>query len=183
MRFIHKLNVFLLLAGLSIGQLQAATVSFIPQSTTVNVGDTVNVDIFASDFTQLAGGLIDFQFDSAIIDIMAVPVVDNMWNYRPDPGSRDNSNPDIWNGLSFDALFGSPALEGSGLIATLSFEAVGIGAANLDFLYTEFFSRTDELWPVLESAEITVTAVPAPAAVLLFMSGLLALVRFRKTPR
>lgn len=174
---LKALGAILILGGLTLGQVQAATISFVPQTTTVNVGDTFNVDIFASDFTELAGGIIDFSFDPASLALATDPLVDSYWDFAPAPGSLDTVDSGTWRGIGFD-VFVNDALRGDGPIASLSFVALEAGASSLDILASsEFFSFTAQLFPTIESADITITAVPIPGAFLLFASGLLALVR------
>ena len=151
----------------------ADTVDFNPNVTGVApkifVGDMFSVDV-VGDFTELAGGVIDLGFDSAILQVDSV-IIDPFWEFEPDPGGPANGN--VWPNIGFDT-FGSPAT-GTFTIATINLTALALGSSSLSVLAaSEFFSTSDTLSPT--RIDGTVNVVPVPAAVWLFGSGLLGLV-------
>jgi hypothetical protein len=157
------------------GAVLADTVGFNPDPSPVPpdeifVGDTFSVDI-VGDFTDLAGGVIDLGFDSAALRIDSVSI-DPYWDFLPDPGGPAAG--DVWSGIGFDTFFNDPAV-GTFTIATISLTALAAGGSSLWILDTsEYFSATEQLFPILGHA--TVNEVPVPAAVWLFGSGLLGLI-------
>ena len=148
----------------------AATVGFNPGTSNVAVGDAFSVDI-VGDFTDLAGGVIDLGFDSAVLRVDSV-VIDPYWDFDPLPGGPAAGN--VWPEISFDAFVNDPAT-GTLTIATINLTALAEGSSNLVVL-NSFFAASVELFPTLIDGTVNVSAVPIPAAVWLFGSGLLGLI-------
>jgi hypothetical protein len=162
-------------AGLfcSSGVVWSATVGFSANPATVNPGESFPVDIVGSDFTELAGGVINLGFDSALLTIDSVTVNSALFDFLPDGGGPAVG--DTWPNIGFDTFVNNPA-SGTFTIATINLTAGGTpGTANLSILgSSEFYSATAVLSPTLPPG--TVNIVPVPAAVWLFGSGLLGLI-------
>jgi hypothetical protein len=149
----------------------ADTVDFNPNTSDVRVGDSFSVDI-VGDFTELAGGVIDLGFDSAILRVDSVDIDPLIWDFDPDGGGPAVGN--VWPNIAFD-VFNNDPLTGTFTIATINLTALAEGSSSLVILgASEFFSETELLDPTLIDG--TVNVVPVPAAVWLFGSGLLGLV-------
>jgi hypothetical protein len=161
----------------SSGMALASAVGFDPDMSTVRVNDTFTVNIVGSDFTELAGGVIDLMYNTNgqhIVDIDNV-VVNPYFDFEPDPGGPAvGDSPTTWSGIGFDTLANDPAT-GNFTVATITLRAAAPGTTSLEILSSsEFFSSTEQLFPTLLDG--TVHVVPVPAAVWLFGSGLLGLI-------
>jgi len=154
------------------GVAQADTVGFNPDPANVMVGDMFSVDI-VGDFTELVGGEIDLGFDSATLRIDSV-VIDPHWDFDPASGGPADGN--IWPGIFFDIDFGTEPATGNFTIATINLTALAEGSSNLVVLNSFFADTSVELFPTLIDGTVNVSAVPIPAAVWLFGSGLLGLI-------
>lgn len=158
------------------GVVLADTVDFNPNVSGVApkifVGDMFSVDI-VGDFTELAGGVIDLGFDSAILRVDSVDI-DPYWDFFPDGGGPAVGN--VWPDIGFD-VFGNDPATGTFTIATINLTALAEGSSSLSVLAaSEFFSALDLLDPTRIDGTVIVSAVPVPAAGWLFGSGLLGLV-------
>lgn len=155
----------------SSGVALADTVGFNPSPKIVAEGDTFSVDIVGIDFTELSGGVIDLGFDSDHVRIDGVSI-DPFFDFAPDPGGPAAG--DVWPGIGFDVFVNDPAA-GDFTIATIDLTALKDGTSELIILdSSEFFSTTAQLDPTLTAG--TIGAIPVPAAVWLFGSGLLGLI-------
>ena len=155
----------------SSGLALADTVGFNPSPSIVAPSETFNVDIVGIGFTELSGGVIDLGFDSTNVQINSV-TIDPFFDFLPDGGGPAVG--DIWSGIAFDVFANAPAT-GDFTIATINLTAIGSAASSLTILPTSaFFSTTAQLAPILTDGSIS--AVPVPAAVWLFGSGLLGLI-------
>ena len=155
----------------------AATVSFNPNPADVKVGDMFSVDIVGIDFIELAGSEIDIGFDSAVLRIDSVEVNTTLFNFDPDGGSLIASG--VWGTIfaEVDVINDDPFASGDFTIATINLTALALGSSNLTILgASAFFSSTVQLFPTLVDGTVNVSAVPIPAAVWLFGSGLLGLI-------
>ena len=170
-RRIHVLLFVLLFSPFTALVSQAATVGFNPVSTTVMPGAGFSIHIIGQGFTELSGGEFSLGYNDAVIEILSV-AIDPRWDFAPVPGSK--TGPGRWTGIAFDTFVNAPAT-GDFNIATVSFKALGSGTSTVNILNSQFFSTTVQLSPTLGSAQVKVEAVPIPAAVWLFGSGLLGL--------
>jgi hypothetical protein len=171
-RLLHTLGAATVIFGSS-GAVLADTVGFDPDTSTVMVSDTFAVDIVGSDFTELAGGTIDLGFDSALLTIDSVVVVP-YFDFLPEGGGPAVG--DTWSGIGFDTFANDPAT-GTFAIATITLTALAPGVSKLTILNSsEFFSATALLSPTLLEGTVNITAVPIPAALWLFGSGLAGMI-------
>jgi len=170
----------------------AATIVFDPASETIDLGTSVTVDLVISDLGEdVALGAFDLEvtFDPAILELTAVTFGDQLGFPSGFVSiSGFSSSPTGTISLfeisleSIDDLNTNQA--DSFVLATLTFSATGAGVSSLDILNpilgdAEAYPLTAEI----TSGSITVTAVPVPAVLVLFGSGLIGLFCGRKKER
>jgi hypothetical protein len=150
----------------------AATVDFDPNPKDVAPGVPFDLDIVGTDFiAALAGGTFDLGFDSTKLQINSVTVNRATYDFEPDDGVL--ISPGLWGTVGFDTFATAPT--GNMTIATINLTALMEGSSELVILNSAFFDDgIDQLFPTLQPG--VVNAVPVPAAVWLFGSGLLGLV-------
>lgn len=184
---IINLAIYLMLIAGSISPLLASTVSFSSPPSNLNTGDEFSLDLLAQDFAEsgtepLAGGRVDFQFNFDVLSVNQV-IVNSNWDFQPDSGQLAASG-NVWEKVFFD-VFSNTALSGDGIIATVTFTAIGEGQSILSILDTsEFFGNVGAtLDPALLATNVNVgaQAIPIPAAFWLFFSSLSVL--FAGKPR
>jgi hypothetical protein len=169
------------------GTAQAIVIQFVPAAQTVSLGATVEVDVVISD---LAGGAapslgafdLDVTFDPGILAPTAVTfgpflgdpsLMEAVTGFTFFLGLWDLFETSFLSGLELDALQPDPFL-----LATLSFEAVGLGTSSL--LFSEVIlgdAFGDPLTAASSTGSVTVTggSVPAPGTAWLLAPGLLFL--------
>lgn len=159
----------------------ATTVGFNPDLKAVTMGDTFTVDIVGSNFTELAGGVIDLGFDSTLLTVVSVAVKSALFDFLPDGGGPAVGN--TWPGIGFDTFVNDPAT-GTFTIATMTLTAASAGSPSLTILgSSQFFSATAQITPTLLEGTVNISAIPIPAAVWLFSSGLLSLLGISRRKR
>lgn len=162
----------------------AATVTFSDPSVTAGLNDTITIDLLM-DFTDDAtlGGGTDIFFNDAVLSFLSFDfssttlVLDSAFSRLPDadvlPGKLE--------GMAFGNFGG---LSGPGVIGTLTFQAIAVGDSALTMaVTTEALKGGDFISDItfgpqvvnFGSANVSVSAVPVPAAVWLFVSGLIGL--------
>ena len=167
----------------------AATIELTPGVVNETVGNSFMLDLVGRDFVQgtngstsagTSGGGVTITWDSSIIDLQGGLAGLNI-TFIGD--QNFGTGPTLGAGtLSFGvaSLFGDPNANFD--IATLTFDAVMPGGpitAGVDVSLTDVWSDYDSntnMTPTGVGSEITINAVPVPAAVWLFGSGLLGLV-------
>ena len=155
------------------GMALADTVGFNPDPANVNVGDIFSVDIVGIEFTELAGGEFDLGFDSTVLRIDSVVIAPH-WDFLPNGGGPADGN--IWRNVGFDINDGTEPASGNFAIATVNLTALAEGNSSLVILNSFFADTSVQLFPMLIDGTVNVSAVPVPAAVWLFGSGLLGLI-------
>lgn len=174
---------FLLEIGM-VAQTYATVLTLTPSSRVASIGDTINYDLVISDVTDLYGYQFSLQFDPTLVNITGLsegPAMATAGTTFFVPGAFDNVNGLL--GLTGDTLIGPiSGFAGSGVLASLSFKAIGAGigdiAVNDTFLLDSSFS---EITTTVNSTSINVLAntVPEPSGILLMLVGLPLLVWFR----
>lgn len=162
---------------LSIGNANAATVSWSPSSTTVGLGQSFSIGI-VGDFTAaetIEGGGLDMVFNASIIHVTNVTVNTALFDFFSLPGTIDNASGTV-AGVVFNTFAGA---SGNFLIATVDFTALAAGNTSLDFFESALnpFSSASagpSLAVNFQPGNVTVTAVPLPAALSLMLSGLVS---------
>lgn len=164
----------------------ASTVVLTPSTTNINVGDSFTVDVIFS--SALAGitspdELLAFGFNAGATSQLAL-IGSSVASIFDDTSAL--------LGLSAAGLaFPSIPVDGSTpdfVLASFTFQALTAGLANFsvstdltDLNQGLFFAGLDDAIAINGSLDLTVAAVPVPAAVWLFLSGVGALRLHRKT--
>jgi hypothetical protein len=190
---LSKSYLALALLGLMVFQAQAATISLSPTgSTAIIVGEVVTFDMYANaaDEGGIHAGRLDLCYDGGVISYNGDFAIDG--GFPTDPFfsrlgddcattlvTGCGSSGEI-NGIAFGD-FGGIA-NGLTLVGSLSFTGAAVGTSLLTMADNEYpagswYDTSGNLISMDYSGEsVSVSAVPVPAAVWLFGSGLLGLV-------
>jgi len=154
---------------------QAAIVRYDPITSTVKLGDTFFVDVVGEDFPNTEGGGINLSFDHAVINAVSVSIDNVLWGFVNDEGTIDNGG-----GLLSEILVSAfPGVStGYFAVATIEFKAIGGGISDLllsGSVMNPWAGGAKPINPEFNNGSVTVAAVPVPAALWLFVSGLIGL--------
>jgi len=182
------------LLGLVSVNSQAATISLSPTSSTnIMTGDAVSFNIFvdAVDVGGILAGGLDLFYDIGILNYNS--------DFAFDPGfptdlafsrlgddcattlTANCSGPGEINGIAF-GNFGGLAASGPTLVGSLSFTGINLGTSSLAMADNDlpagawFSTDGSPIVMTYDGSSVTVSAIPVPAAVWLFGSGLLGLI-------
>lgn len=163
------------------GVANAATVSLTPSVTNVAVGDIFSLTVQGSDFVDgVSSGGVEISWDANLVSLVStLPDIQNslLSNGFLDLGSSVAAADAVAVGGSFAGITG-PSFD----FVTLQFEALPPaqqGPINLaNSIFGDWQDINGQSLPgvIFEGATINTSAVPVPAAVWLFGSGLLGLV-------
>ena len=178
---IKNICLSVLLMGLGLPVVNAATISFSPSASNVSTGSTFSVDIMGASFPiGFDGGSLNVSFNSSIIQVNSVSVDGGYWNFIADSGITDNTSGNI-SGIEF----GRWGMGTDFTIATLNITALASGISPLGLELNgsanfPTFSADNASYGglILNNGSVTVTGaspVPVPAALWLFGSGLVGL--------
>ena len=166
----------------------AATISLLPTTSTIAVGDVVRLDVvldFGADRTL--GGEIDFNWDPTVLRFHGFTF--DTSTIMDDPFFRR----DGYLQPGFLEAVGAGSFDGidDGVLGTISFEAIGLGDTMVSMYDSgdpgpSWISSDDfvtALVPDFIDANITVdnVVVPLPAGVWLFLGALGTLIRVRSS--
>jgi hypothetical protein len=169
------------------GHLYASTITWGGASTNVNVNDSFTVDIIGTGFTSnVDGGGVNFAFNSSVLNVTSISINESVWNLGAgiNTGTIDNAS-GVVTGISvnaWDDVFGDFTM------ASVTFQAIGSGVSSLimgEWGTNPWASGGSLLNPDFGAGSVTVaetpiSAVPVPAAIWLFGSGLISLIGFSK---
>ena len=200
-RFLRSLAVLAVLAP-ALGQ--ATLLEFAPANSTVDLGDTIAIDIVATPEMGELIGAYDFivNFDAAVLALDGVifgaslnddPFLCNLFGCR---GFFDTGGAvELFEAASpFTPLGNLQDGVAPIVLATLVFDAIGVGTSNLSFTgnilgqSAPFNLLGDEFGiplPVFEpgTGRVVVAEVVEPPAILLMLTGLLGLIARKRSIR
>lgn len=160
-------------------QVNAATIALTPSVTTVNTGDAFSLTVVGSDFvTDVSSGGVQLNWDPTLVTMTSTVADLNASLFSN--GLLDLGVTSVISGSSVvvGGTFGT--IPGT-LFNFVTFNFQAISTANIDILNSAFGDWQDGAGQaVLDvnfvGATVLVNAVPVPAAVWLFGSGLIGLV-------
>lgn len=124
-----------LLVGGALGAMASPVLSVSPSANNVTVGTTFSVDIRITGVTDLYGWQLDLNFGPSGL-LNASPATEGSFFGGTTSffgaGTVDNTGGTITS--MFNALSGSSGVNGDGILASLSFEAIGEGTATLSLM-------------------------------------------------
>ena len=179
MQKIKKIVIsFLLLLS---GHVSAATISWNLSTANVNVDDVFTVDVVGTGFVNnVDGGGINISYDSSVLNVLSVSINDVVWDLGYNSvGAIDNVAGTV-DGIMVNAW---SDVTGDFVVASIQMQAIRGGNSLLslnEYLLNPWASAGSLVNPDYVGAEVIVSAVPIPAAVWLFGSGLLLLTGFFK---
>jgi hypothetical protein len=198
--FVLSMGLMLLFLLVSTSSYAATVVSISPSVSTVSVGQTFSVDVIVQNITDLYGFQFDIGFNPSIIKADSViegsflsdygttlsPIAYTLW----DPGTIDNTAGSIsfTNNLLLGNIGTDPGASGSGVLATINFQALGPGIGSLNILNAQFVDSTflDPIAVTYQAGNVNIspnTAVPEPSTVLLLSGGLMAMALIARRKR
>ncbi|RDH80810.1 MAG: hypothetical protein DIZ80_17465 [endosymbiont of Galathealinum brachiosum] len=163
--------------------LHAATITWDSVDYTSDLNSVFTLDIIGTDFlTNVDGGGVNISFDSNVLNVLSVSVDENLWDFGSggiNTGTIDN-NVGTVNSIYVNAW---STVSGNFSVASVMFEAVGAGTTDLtlsEFAFNPWASGGSLIDHNYVAGSVSVSAVPVPAAVWLFGSGLIALSGFAR---
>ena len=173
----------LLVSSLAVAPVLAAPiVSIQPSAKSVSVNDTFSVDVAIADVTDLYGFQFDLAFSPtvlAVIDITEGTFLSSGGEATVFiQGFIDNNAGTIT--FTADTLVGAiSGVTGSGILASVSFQALGEGSSVVELSNIVLLDSTlSDIAFNSENGTVNVesmTAVPLPSTLLLFLSGIFGL--------
>lgn len=171
--------------GLLSTQAMADPMISVPLSATATQGSSFTVSVSMFDAVDLYGYQFSLSFNPAVLQATSVTegsFLGTAGSTFFGPGTINNTTGTI--SFVFDALIGpGPGATGNGVIANINFMAANAGFSTLGF--SNVLAQNSDLATLntqILNGSVTVTAVPEPAAYLMFGAGLagLAVARRRK---
>ena len=187
---LSKSYLALALFGLMVFEVQAATISLLPTSANIDIGETATFDMYldAADVGGILAGGLDMFYDIGILRYNGDFAFDPLFPTDPSfsrlgddcatvaaPGC---SGPGEINGIAFGSFTGLGA-SGPTLVGSLSFTGMATGTSLLTMFDNDhpagsWFANDGS--PIIMDYIGSSVVIPIPAAVWLFGSGLLGLV-------
>ena len=171
-------NFIFLISMLATTQASAATISWNTSTTNVNVNDVFSLEIVGADFIgNVDGGGINISFDSNVLNILSVNINESVWDFGGlgiSTGTIDNLNGSL-DGLMVNTF---SDITGDFVVATIEMEAIAEGSSLLalsEYTQNPWASTGSLINPDFVDATVNVSAVPLPAALWLFGSGIAGL--------
>lgn len=161
----------------------AANITWDTAVTSVGVNDVFTIDVIGTGFaSNVDGGGVNFSFDANVLNVTSISINGSVWDF----GAGFNSTGAVNNVAgTVDGIYVNAwsAVTGDFSVASVTFQAIGSGASTLslsEFALNPWASGGSLINPAYTDASVIVSAVPAPAAVWLFGSGLIGLIGISK---
>ncbi len=198
MKLLNKIIISVLIVFMITGYVYARpVVDITTPDRTLSIGETFDIEIMiGDDETELAAGIfsvsVGITFDPSIIGFVSYSLAD-IWEDASTPWTTvigdDNADP-LYKAnefmISTQTLYGEryENYTSNVLIATLTFETIGIGSTDLITKDANFIQGGEDffLWNFdcidtlieFKSGTVKVDAVPVPSSLLLLGSGIFA---------
>jgi len=183
---IETAATFICLAS-GVGAVQAATITLDPLNPVVGNGDSFIINVVGQGFTEGSGGTIGGGFslawDPSILTLDSYNLTFPGDQTFGQLGTLDNTAGTLTNA---DVTSLSGTTDASFNIASLTFSAHNSGVSPTDISIGLFAGGSPRIWadssgfvdtnPTFVDGTVTVNAVPVPAAVWLFGSGLIGMI-------
>ena len=118
-------------------------------------GDTITIDIVMKDFPASEGGGLSLSFDPSVLNILAVNLNKDLWDFVTQEGNINNKD-----GQITDILFSSyKGVSGEATIVTVEFQAISHGKTKLwlhESLANPFASQGQRMAVEFDSARVFV---------------------------
>ena len=179
-------KLFLLLITLASFSANATLLSLSLDQSQYQQGETVNVQLVASDLSFTLGGFAaELSFDPATLSLTDVVFGNGFDDGFGSFSFADDATPGAVFVEDYADLFADEAIIAANqgvsfVLASFSFTAVALGAHSIDLLNgAELISFDNQLLEVLDGLSVAfdVTAVPEPGILALILTGLLVLRR------
>lgn len=190
----HKSLIAGLSLAASLGAQAAPELQFTPGSTSVAVGHVFDVVLRGLSFGQTDGGLaidnlsggqnLAFSYDATVLELVQI-TLDPRWTFGANVGTHNAALGSV-TGLRFGVF---PATTDDSFdIASFKLKALAPGQGKLDLISGSFSGRVGgkagvTFGAMLGEVTVAVTAVPEPAALLLWLAGLGGLAALRRSDR
>ena len=158
---IHNLVLLLLIVFCQTGMAAESSVGVSPQTMTTSVGDAFTIDIIVdSAGSEVYGAQYELYFDNTVLNATSQA----QGTFLSQDGENTNVPVDLINNTLGKIVYGEhkigqvPGVTGSGVLASITFEAVKSGTSALTLSYVMLInSPTSELATTVSSGTCTVT--------------------------
>ena len=181
---INKAAVLLVLTSW-LGVSSAATVDVVPSLDTLMIGDTVEVIVSASDFPATGGATLGINWDASVLTLVQIAPVDFLFVFPGTPSTQQIAAGSIEPFTTFAST--NPADDPVGtfdaFVMTFTAAGFGISAVSLGEDVPDGGWKESDGTTIADVIynQASISVVPVPAALWLFLSALGAL-SLRRTP-